>query len=129
MKRYLLSLTFLWRAELIPTFTLQPTGQDGNKKRSYMGMIKTRHLLLPVSYLFPFYWYANVKGMPVNYKLLGSYDTSLLQGNAVTHSILLASTKRDAVQTPRPQPAARKPLPEEDSVGWRDLHERVGATC
>ena len=130
IKNYLLGLKWLWRAELLPTFNLQPIhGRNESKQHTYMGMVRAEHRLFPVSYLFTFYWYGNSKSIPTSYKLTGSYDTSLLRSNAIKHCISMSTIKPHDNRSARPQVARPVIDLDDDTVGWRDLSERVGRVC
>lgn len=105
LKRFLLRTPLLWRTNVTTTFTPAPAAYSNNKSASaplaYMGSIESRHVLYGASYIFPFYWYANTKGMPASYKLLGSYGLTQIVLNAVRESINLASPVT-RIKTARP---------------------------
>jgi len=120
-KQLLLQNTWLWKTRL----TLHTGLHEGTtgRKPSYTGVIEAYHILFAVNYLYAFYWYGNIKGIPVHYKFLGSYDISNMRKNAINESIKLSTHGNKHA---RSKSTSVRGLPDPDSVGWRDLGERTG---
>ena len=87
LKHALLGLKWLWKNKTTVSFTLANQASDG---KSYMAVIETEHRIFNNKFFFPFYWYANSKGMASTHGFLGVYQMKSVLDKATKEAIRLS---------------------------------------